>query len=151
MAMENASIDYDGTLSGKVMQFARIVERLVPKAKEPGFTEADWAPLTELVATEEFERVGIWREVMNWQQFIDFQMQFATSKGFETTLQRVTEVANTVFYEIEERHLTDGKVNVVDSMNVFEFNDEQKIRHMDIYVRGKVEPSIPFEAMHFRE
>ena len=44
--------------------------------------------------------------------------------------------------------LKDGAVNIVNSMNVFEFNEDGKICHMDIYVQGKVEPSVPVEGVH---
>ena len=136
-----------GPLTERVLEFTGTVERTVPLAKESGFTESAWAPLEGLVATDEFERIGIWREVMNWPEYLDFMTKFASAKGFETTVRRITEVANFVFYEIEERHIKDGKVNIVNSMNVFEFNDAGKICHMDIYVQGKVEPSVPVEGV----
>jgi hypothetical protein len=136
-----------GSLSDRVLQFSGIIERMVVSAKEPGFSGADWSPLAELVATEEFQRVGIWREEMDWPAYVDFLSQFSTAKGFETTLRRITECANLVFYEIEERHIRDGKVNVVDSMNAYEFNDEGKIRRLDVYIQGVVEPSVPVETL----
>jgi hypothetical protein len=150
MINNDLSSKNDRSLTDRVRQFAEIIDRLVTAAKQPGFSKADYAPLSELAAIEEFERVGIWREVMNWQEYIEFLGQFANAKGFETTVRRVTEVSNLVFYEIEERHFREGKVNVVDSMNVYEFNEADKIRRMYIYVQGIVEPSIPFEAMRFR-
>jgi hypothetical protein len=134
-----------GTLTQKVLQFTGTIERTVPAAKESGFTEDAWSPLTDLVATDEFERIGIWRETMNWQEYVRFLTKFASAKGFESTVRRITEVTNFVFYEIEEHHIKDGKVNVVNSMNVFEFNDEGKVRHLDVYAQGKVEPSVPVE------
>ena len=136
-----------GPLTERVLEFTGTVERTVPLAKESGFTESAWAPLAGLVATDEFERIGIWREVMNWSEYLDFMTKFASAKGFETTVRRITEVPNVVFYEIEERHIKDGRVNIVNSMNVFEFNDAGKICHMDIYVQGKVEPSVPVEGV----
>jgi hypothetical protein len=136
-----------GPLTERVLEFTGTVERTVPLAKESGFTKSAWAPLEGLVATDEFERIGIWREVMNWPEYLDFMTTFASAKGFETSVRRITEVPNFVFYEIEERHIKDGKVNVVNSMNVFEFNDAGKICHMDIYVQGKVEPSVQVEGV----
>jgi hypothetical protein len=56
-----------GSLSDKVLEIAGIIERLVPSAKKPGFSAAAWAPLAELFATDEFQRVGIWREDMDWR------------------------------------------------------------------------------------
>ncbi len=150
MHSTNESAGNGTSLTDKVMQFTGTVVRLLDEAKQPGFEDTGWAPLAELVATQEFERVGIWREVMNWQEFVSFQTQFARRKGLETRVLRITEAASKVFYEIEERHITDSKVNVVNSMNVFDFNEDGKIRRMDIYIQGVVEPSIPLQAMRFR-
>ena len=128
----------NGQLSAQVMEFDRIISRLVRAAKEPGFSQADWAPLADLVAVDDFERVGIWREVMNWQEYTDFLTKWATSKGFGTTLRRITEVPPLVFFEVEERHVKDDTVTVVNSMSVFEFNQAGKIRHLDVYLQGQL-------------
>ena len=135
-----------GPLTDKVLEFTGIIERTVPAAKEAGFADAAWAPLEAMVATEAFERIGIWREVMNWPQYVGFLTKFASAKGFESTVRRITETANLVFYEIEEHHIKDGRVNIVNSMNVFEFDDDGRIRHLDVYIQGKVEPSVPVEG-----
>jgi hypothetical protein len=125
-------------LSAKVMEYDRIVSRVVRVAKEPGFSQADWAPLADLVAVDEFERVGIWRETMTWQEYTDFLTRWAASKGFETTLRRISEVPPLVYFEVEERHLKDDNVTIVNSMSVFEFNEAGKIRHLDVYLQGQL-------------
>jgi hypothetical protein len=137
-----------GPLTEKVREFTGIIERTVPAAKGAAFTDAAWAPLIGLVATDEFERIGIWREVMNWPEYVDFLTKFASAKGFASTVRRITETPNFVFYEIEEHHIKDGEVNIVNSMNVFEFNDRGKIRHLDVYIQGRVKPSVPMEDGH---
>ena len=134
-------------LTQKVLEFAGTIERTVPTAKDAAFTDAAWAPLASLVATDEFERVGIWRETMNWQEYVAFLTSFASAKGFESTVRRITETPNFVFYEIEEHHIKDGKVNNVNSMNVFEFNDQAKIRRLDVYIQGIVEPSVSVQGV----
>jgi hypothetical protein len=135
------------SLSDRVLEFAEIIERTVRSAKEPGFREADWAALARLVVTDEFQRVGIWRETMDWPAYVDFLNRFASAKGFETTVRRITECSNLVFYEIEERHIKDGKVNVVNSMNAYEFDVDGKVRRLDVYIQGVVEPSVPVETL----
>jgi hypothetical protein len=128
----------NGELSDKVMEYDSIVSRLVRVAKEPGFSHADWAPLAELVAVDEFERVGIWRETMNWQEYVDFLTRWAGSKAFETTLRRISELPPLVYYEVEERHFKDDDVTIVNSMSVFEFDEAGKIRHLDVYLQGQL-------------
>jgi hypothetical protein len=127
-----------GELSAKVLAYGRIVSEVVREAKEPGFTKEAWAPLADLIAVEEFERVGILRETMNWDEYADFLTEWARSKGFESTLRRMTEAPPFVYYEVEEHHLVDGGVTVVNSMNVFEFNEAGRIRHLDVYLQGRL-------------
>ena len=124
------------TLAQQVLDFEATVKRLVKAAKDPGFTAADWAPLAEFVATGEFERIGTWMEVMNWQQYTEFMTQWArSSMGFDTVLRRIFELPGLVYLELEERHTRNGGVAVVNSLSVYEFNDEGKIKHLDVYLQ----------------
>ena len=50
-------------LSRKVLEYSQIMKRLVDSARQPGFSVESWAPLVELVAIDEFERVGNFKEV----------------------------------------------------------------------------------------
>ena len=85
----DAGSNDDGPLSRAVLGFEATLKRLVKAAREPGFTPAGWAPLAEFVATGDFERVGTWMEVMNWQQYTEFLTQWAAaSLGFDTTVRR---------------------------------------------------------------
>jgi hypothetical protein len=91
-----------------------------------------------MIAVDEFERTGIWREEMTWEAYLDFMVPWAESKDFDTRLRRITEVGNFVFFEIEEHHIKGGDVTIVNSMNVYEFNDDGKIRHLDVYLQGQL-------------
>ncbi len=53
--------DYTG-LSGTVLQYCQLMKELVDSAKRPGFNRAGWEPLAAMVAVEEFERVGNFKE-----------------------------------------------------------------------------------------
>jgi len=124
------------TLAQRVLDFEATVKRLVKAAKDPGFTAADWAPLAGFVATGEFERVGTWMEVMNWQQYTEFMTQWASSSmGFDTVLRRISELPGLVYLELEERHTRPGGVAVVNSLSVYEFNADGKIKHLDVYLQ----------------
>ena len=124
------------TLAQRVLDFEATVKRLVKAAKDPGFTAADWAPLAEFVATGEFERIGTWMEVMNWQQYTEFMTQWASSSmGFDTMLRRISELPGLVYLELEERHTRPGGVAVVNSLSVYEFNADGKIKHLDVYLQ----------------
>jgi len=124
------------TLAQQVLDFESTVKRLVKAAKDPGFTAAGWAPLAEFVAVREFERVGTWMEVMNWQQYTEFMTQWASSSmGFDTVLRRISELPGLVYLELEERHTRPGGVAVVNSLSVYEFNAGGKIKHLDVYLQ----------------
>jgi len=124
------------TLAQQVLDFEATVKRLVKAAKDPGFTAAGWAPLAEFVAVREFERVGTWMEVMNWQQYTEFMTQWASSSmGFDTVLRRISELPGLVYLELEERHTRPGGVAVVNSLSVYVFSAGGKSKHLDVYLQ----------------
>lgn len=122
----------EGPLTGKVLDYTQTMKRLVPAITAP----ADWAPLAEFVAVDEFERVGTFLEVQDWQQYTEMLTQWASAtETFETTVRRISELPGLVYFEIEERHFRGGNVNVVNSMTVFEFDEDGTIRHLDVYLQ----------------
>jgi hypothetical protein len=130
--------DNYGPLSAKVLEYERIVKDLVVRAKEPGYSRSDWNRLTALIAVDGFERVGIYREKMTWNEYLDFMVPWAGSKDFDTRLRRITETGNLVFFEIEEHHIRYGRPTIVNSMNVYEFDGAGKISHLDVYLQGQL-------------
>ena len=61
-----------------------------------------------------------------WAQSVD---------SFETTVRRVSELPELVYFEIEERHFFGDTAHVVNSMTVFEFDTDNKICHVDVYLQ----------------
>ncbi|TMM18890.1 MAG: hypothetical protein E6G01_02990 [Actinobacteria bacterium] len=121
-----------GPLTRKVLEYDQTLQRLVAA----GRARADWAPLAEFVAVDGFERVGTFREVQDWRQYTEMLTKWASATdSFESSVRRISELPDRVFYEIEERHLRDGDVHVVNSMTVFQFNEAGKIRHLDVYLQ----------------
>ena len=127
-----AGVTDPGPLTRTVLDYVRMMERLVPTVEAP----EDWAPLTEFVAVDEFERVGTFLEVQSWSQYTEMLTQWASAIAtFETTVQRISELPGLVYYAVEERHLVGENINVVNSLTVFEFDDDGKIRHLDVYLQ----------------
>ena len=121
-----------GPLTQTVFDYVRKMEALVPTVAAP----EDWAPLAEFVAVDGFERVGTFLEVQDWQQYTAMLTQWATAiDTFETTVRRISELPGLVYYEVEERHHAGGRVNVVNSLTVFAFDDAGQIRHLDVYLQ----------------
>lgn len=124
-----------GRLADKVLQFEHTIRQTVARAKEPGFGAADWDALAELVAVDDFERVGNWMEVMNWAEYTGFLTRWAAASVFSTERRRITEAGNLVFLELQETNTHRDHTTVVNSMSVYEFDASQRIRHLDIYLQ----------------
>ena len=112
-----------------------VIKRLVDEAKKPGFSADSWDPLAELVDVDEFERVGAFKEVMRWPDYVDFLTGWARSSEWECSFKRITETADRVFLELEERSTVGDFSSVVNSLSVYEFNDAGKITHIDLYLQ----------------
>ncbi|HEV7760590.1 MAG TPA: hypothetical protein VGO78_16415 [Acidimicrobiales bacterium] len=124
--------DDPGPLTRKVLEFERVMKALVPTAQGPD----DWAPLAELVAVDEFERVGTFLEVQDWSQYMTMLTRWASATArFETTVRRIAELPGRVYYEIEERHFRGDDVTLVNSLTVFAFDDAGRIRHLDVFLQ----------------
>lgn len=118
-----------------VLLYTQTVKRLADAAKRPGFTADDWAPLAALVDTDEFERVGNFKEVMNWPEYLGFLSNWAPSSQWEASFKRISEIDGVVFLELEERSRIGDFTSVVNSMSVYEFSEDGKIRHIDLYLQ----------------
>ncbi len=126
--------DYTGC-SRTVLDYCLTTKRLVDEAKKPGFSADSWAPLGELVDTDNFVRVGNFKEVMNWQEYVNFLTNWATASQWECSFKRISETNSVVFLELEERSRIGDFANSVNSISVYEFNELGKIVHIDVYLQ----------------
>jgi hypothetical protein len=131
----DAVIDDHSGRPHTVLRYTQTVKRLADAAKRPGFTADDWAPLAALVDTGEFERVGNFKEVMNWPEYLGFLSNWAPSSQWEASFKRISEIDGVVFLELEERSQVGDFTSVVNSMSVYEFSEDGKIRHIDLYLQ----------------
>jgi hypothetical protein len=125
-------------LSRKVLQYCENFRRLVGKIKQPGFCEADWEPVEELVDVASFRRMGVFlsnqAELSNWQQYKKLISEYGGRTSWEGTLRRITEVPGLVFLELEERNTRDGVTDVSNTVTIYEFDAAGKLRKLDVYV-----------------
>lgn len=127
-----ADIERAGPLTRKVLDYTRDMRDLVPTIESAD----DWGPLEVYVAVDDFERVGTFLEVQSWREYTEMLTMWASATdSFETTVRRIAELDDLVYYEIEERHHRDGGVDVVNSMTVFEFDRDGRICHLDVYMQ----------------
>lgn len=121
--------------SRTVLEYSQITKRLVDSAKQPGFTVESWAPLTELIAVDEFVRIGPFKEVMNWAEYAEFLTNWAMSSDWDCSFQRITETTDLVFLELEERSRVGDFNSVVNTVSVYEFNADDKVRRIAVYLQ----------------
>ena len=126
--------DYSG-ISRAVLEYCMTTKRLVDAAKHPGFSQDSWAPLAVLIDTDAFIRVGNFKEVMNWPEYVGFLTNWAASSDSECSLRRVTETGSVVFLELEERSRIGDFSNSVNSVSTYEFNGSGKITRIDVYLQ----------------
>jgi len=121
-----------GPLTETVLAYERVMKELVPRVAAP----SDWAPLEEFIAVGDFERIGVFLEVQTWPQYVEMLTQWVSSiDSFETTVHRTSELPSLVYYEIEERHRRGETVNVVNSLTVFTFDEDARIRQLNVYLQ----------------
>jgi len=122
-------------LARKVMDYSLTMKKLVDAAKQPGFSIESWEPLARFVDTRRFERIGNFKEVMSWPEYVRFLTGWATTSEWECSFRRVTDGDKIVLLELEERSSSGGASNVVNSVSVYEFDDDSRIVHLDIYLQ----------------
>lgn len=120
-----------GPLTKQVLEYS---DRIRKVAATP--TSDDWSAVAELVAVDQFERVGTFLEVQNWQEYTTMLTDWASGVDrFETETHRISEIDNLVYYEIEERHFVGDVTAVLNSLTIFDFDDDGKIRHLDVFMQ----------------
>jgi limonene-1,2-epoxide hydrolase len=129
-----ASVDDMGPLTRIALAWAQGVEE---RATAKGCSQEDWDALSDLVAVDEFKRVGAYMEVMGWKEYVKFLTQWAGSTRFESTVFRISEIGNIVVQEIEERHYKGDDFIRKNVIAVYEFDEKNRIRHLDIYEQAK--------------
>jgi hypothetical protein len=124
-----------GGLARKALDYTLAMKRLVEEAKQPGFSLRNADILAGLVDTARFERVGNFKEVMDWRGYVDFLVRWAPSAEWDCTFRRVTEAGGLAILELEERTTTGPVSSTVNSVSVYEFDNAGKIVHIDIYLQ----------------
>jgi hypothetical protein len=134
-------------LSRKAIDYGLYQKYIMDRArgKGTGYCADEWLGLRELVS-DDFERVGNFKEVMNFDDMIRFLQAWSPTADWEGSFKRVTEHDNVVILELEERATYKGETNVVNSVSVYEFNSEGKLRHLDVYLQAKPAGGLPTEA-----
>ena len=137
MTEEKARSGALGEPAQKAMAVLDMMTEIVKDAKRPGFTTASWDRMAALFDTENFGRIGPFLDVMDWRQYLEMLTQWATTTDFYSNFRRISVSGNLVFLEVEEHNTPQGGTEiVVNSMNVFNFDDAGKICFLNIYLQA---------------
>ena len=131
IATATSTIDELGPLTKRVYGFVEAQMKVIAA----GVTQpSDCDPLTEFIDPDKFKRVGAYLDELNWPDYKKFLTGWtAGDTKFEFTEFQISEVGNSVFQEIEERHTRGEQFIRKNVIAVFKFNDDQKLVHLDIY------------------
>ncbi len=126
--------DHSG-LSRTVLDYTLEMKRIIDAAKTPGFDAQSWEPLARYVATDEFVRVGPFKDEMTWSEYVTFLTGWAPKRHWECSFKRITEAGNMVLLELEERSEPTNPAAAANSFSAFEFDGSGQLRHLDVYLQ----------------
>src|SRR5688572_174365 len=122
MTLEQALPMAKGPCSRLALQYSFVMRGIVVQAEQPGFTNAGWAPLAALVATDEFVRVGNFRERVTWGQYEEQLTMWAKATEWDFIVRRVTEGDGYAILELAENAKYPDREEPYNSVSVYEFN-----------------------------
>lgn len=131
-------IDRFSGLCRKALDYTRITKEAVDAAKQPNFSEASWDKLAKLVNMSEFRRVGNFKEVMTWPEYLEFLTAWAPTAEWECSFKRAIESGNLAVLELEERTRAGDFSSVVNSVSVYEFDESERICKLGIFLQTEL-------------
>lgn len=118
-----------------VRNWADIYEAICKKSQHTEITAADFDPIADLIATDEFHRTGVFKDEADWPLCLEKYVQFSGTSMWSGKLRFIHCVDNIVFQELEETITRPHGENVIYTMSVFEFNDDDKVRALRVYMQ----------------
>jgi hypothetical protein len=118
-----------------VRTWAEIYEGICKRSQHTQITAADFDLMAALVATDNFLRIGVFKDEADWPLCLKKYVQFAGSSLWSGTLRYINVVGNIVFQELEETITRPHGKNVIYTMSVFEFDDDDKVQALRVYMQ----------------
>jgi hypothetical protein len=141
MTLEEAIKCENRTLPRRVLEYSQVMKKILDSAKNNSeFSVASWDPVAALVDVDNFERVGPFKEVVNWKEYAELLTNWAIRSGWDVRVRRITEQGNLVFLELAEFSTHVDVDDSIFSLSVYEFNDDNQIFHLDIYMQREPRP-----------
>lgn len=118
-----------------VRLWADIYEDICRRSQHSKITAKDFEPIAELVEQDSFSRIGIYKDVADWPLCLEKYLQFAGTSLWSGKLRYINTVGNLVFQELEETITRSQGENVIYTMSVYEFNDNDKVTALRVYMQ----------------
>lgn len=121
-------------LIGIVRSWADIYEQICMDSQKRPITAADFDPIAALVAGD-FTRTGIYKDEADWSVVLEKYLQFAGTSLWTGKLRYIHSVGNMVFQELEETIKRGDSENVIYTMSVYDFDEQDKVRALRVYMQ----------------
>lgn len=118
-----------------VRHWADLYKEICIVSQERAITPADFDPIANLIATDVFTRIGVFKDEADWPLCLEKYVQFAGTSLWNGELRFINAVGNIVFQELEETITRPRGENVIYTMSVFEFNDDDKVTALRVYMQ----------------
>ncbi len=133
----DSAAERNSGLARRAIDYGRFQKNLMDRSRQAAdYSPDEWLGLKDFVS-DDFQRIGNFKEVMNIDDMIRFLQAWAPTQHWEGSFKRVTEQDNVVWLELEERVGEGDQQAAVNSVSVYEFDDAGKIRHLDVYLQAQ--------------
>ncbi len=118
-----------------VRQWGADYARITRDTLDRPCTPEDFDPITNVIDTQNFTRIGVFKDEADWPLCLEKYLQFAGTSVWTGKLRYINAVNNIVFQELEETITRPHGENVIYTMSVFEFNDDDKVTALRVYMQ----------------
>ncbi len=122
-----------------VRDWADIYEEICRQSQHRQIVAADFDPIADFIATDVFTRIGVFKDEADWPLCLEKYVQFAGTSLWSGKLRFINVAGNIVFQELEETITRAHGANVIYTMSVFEFNDDDKVTALRVYMQQEQE------------
>jgi len=118
-----------------VRRYADLYEEVCKKSQIEKITPAHFDELKQLISTDRFCRTGVFKDEADWPLCLQKYVQFAGTSLWTGTVRHMNVAGNIVFQELEETITRPHGQNVIYTMSVYEFDDNDKIIALRVYMQ----------------
>ncbi|WP_317930713.1 hypothetical protein [Halioxenophilus sp. WMMB6] len=118
-----------------VRRWADLYQGVCELAQQRPITTNDFDAISELVAVDKFKRTGIYKDEADWPLCLEKYLQFSGSSTWRGKVRFMHVVENVVFQELEETITRAQGENVIYTMSVYEFDENEKVTALRVYMQ----------------